>query len=78
MSSVEVVVDAPVLEEHLSLEQAVEELTVQELVAQPSVERLDPGVLQWRSWVDENGPNSGAESGVLVRPDTPPQTTAIW
>ena len=40
-----VVVDPPALGEDLSLEEQVEELAVQELVAKPSVERLDPGVL---------------------------------
>ena len=36
-----VVLDPPVLEQHLRLEQAVELLDGQELVAQPAVERLD-------------------------------------
>jgi len=64
VSSVDVVVDAPVLEEHLSLEQTVEELTVQELVAQSAVERLDPGVLPWRSRVDEDGVDAGEPAPV--------------
>ena len=42
---VHVVVDPPVLEEDLSLEQGLEELAVQVLVPQPAVEALDPGVL---------------------------------
>jgi hypothetical protein len=40
-----VVVDPPVLEEDFRLEQGLEELDVQELVAEPSVEGLDPDVL---------------------------------
>ena len=43
--SVHVVVDAPVIYEHLGFEQAVEAPCVEQLVAQSSVEGLDPGVL---------------------------------
>ena len=42
---VDVVVDSPVLEEDLCFEQGVETLAIQELIAESSVERLDPGVL---------------------------------
>jgi hypothetical protein len=43
--SVEVVVDSPVLCQHLSLEQAVAQLAVQVLVPEPTVEALASGVL---------------------------------
>src|ERR1700733_3459965 len=52
--SVHVVVDPPVLDEHLRLEQAVEAPAVEEFVTQSSVERLDPGVLPGRTRVDED------------------------
>ena len=45
VGSVQVVVDSPVLDDHLGLEQAVELPAVQRLITKPSVERLDPGVL---------------------------------
>ena len=45
MGSVLVVVDPPGFEEDLGLEQGLEDLDVQELVAEPPVEGLDPGVL---------------------------------
>ena len=45
---------APVGEHDPRLEQRVEELTVQELVAQARVERLDPGVLPGRARIDED------------------------
>jgi hypothetical protein len=45
MGPVLVVVDAPVLDDHAGLEQAVELPAVEELVAEAAVERLDPGVL---------------------------------
>jgi len=51
---VQVVVDAPVLDEHLGLEQGIEPLAVEEVVAKATVERLDPGVLPWGSRVDED------------------------
>ena len=44
-----VVLDPPVLEQHLRLEQAVELLDGEELVAQPAVERLDVRVLPRRA-----------------------------
>jgi len=44
-----VVVDPPVLDQHLGFEQGVEAVTVEELVTEPAVERLDPGVLP-RLW----------------------------
>jgi hypothetical protein len=52
--SVHVVVDPPVLDEHLRLEQAVEAPAVEVFVAQSSVEQLDPGVLPGRAGVDED------------------------
>jgi len=45
VGSVVVVVDAPVLDEDLGFEQVVELPAVEELLAEPAVERLDPGVL---------------------------------
>jgi hypothetical protein len=45
VGSLVIVFVSPVAEEHLRLEETVELLAVQELVAQTSVERLDPAVL---------------------------------
>ena len=53
VGSVLVVVDPPLLDEHLGLEQVVELPAVEELVAQPAVEGFDPGVLPRRAGVDE-------------------------
>ena len=47
-----VVLGPPVLEQHLRLEQAVELLDGQELVAQPAVERLDVWILPRRAGLD--------------------------
>ena len=55
-----VVVDAPVLGEDLALVEVVEEL----LVAHPSVEGLDPGVLPRRPRLDED--RRGAIESALV------------
>ena len=52
MGSVGVVVDAPVLDEHLSLGERLEELPREQLVADPRAEGLDVGVLPRRSWLD--------------------------
>src|SRR5208283_5833260 len=52
--SVHVVVDPPVLYEHLRLEQAVEAPAVEQLVTHPAVEGLDPGVLPGRARIDED------------------------
>ena len=41
--SVHVVVDPPVLDEYLGLEQRIEAPGVEQLVSQPAVERLDRG-----------------------------------
>ena len=41
VGSVHVVVDSPVLDEHLGFEQAVEAPAVEQLVSQPAVERLE-------------------------------------
>ena len=49
VGSVLVVVDAPVLDEHLGFEEVVELPAVEELVAEPAVERFDPRVLPWRA-----------------------------
>ena len=43
---------APALDHDLSLLQRIEDLPVQELVAQASVETLDIAVLPWTSWGD--------------------------
>ena len=55
MRSVGVVVDAPVFDDDFGFEQRIEDPQVQEFVAEAAVERLDPGVLPRRSWVDEHG-----------------------
>jgi hypothetical protein len=52
---VDVVVDPPVLEDHLGFEQGVEALAVEELVTEAPVERLDPGVLPRAARIDEHG-----------------------
>ena len=49
-----VVVDPPVLDEHAGFEEVVEVAAVEELVAEPAVEALDPGVLPRRAGVDED------------------------
>lgn len=46
VGSVVVVVDAPVLDEDLGFEEAVEGPAVEELVAEAAVERLDPAFCQ--------------------------------
>ena len=79
VGSVLVVVDAPVLDEHLGFEEVVEPPAVEELVAEPAVERLDPGVLPWGAGVDEDradpveaapvGHGVGDELGTVVEPD---------
>src|SRR3974390_2368688 len=51
--SVDVVVDAPVLDEYLGLEQGVEAPGVEQFVTQTAVEGFDPGVLPGRARVDE-------------------------
>ncbi len=55
---VDVVVDAPVLEEDLGLEQRVEALSVQVLVTQAAVERFDPGVLPRAAGMRTSSPAS--------------------
>ena len=52
MRALRVVLDPPVLDQHLRLEQAVELLDGQELVAQPAVERLHVRVLPRRTGLD--------------------------
>jgi hypothetical protein len=50
-----VVVKAPVLGQHLSLQQGVEELLAQQLVSDSGVERFDVCVLPGRPRLDEAG-----------------------
>ena len=52
--ALEIVFTPPVGQHHLELEQGVELLAVQELVAEPTVEVLDPGVLPRWTRVDEH------------------------
>ena len=76
-----VVLDPPVLDQHLRLEQAVELLDGQELVAQPAVERLDEWVFPRRTGFDvaaartaEPAPVAqrvGRELGPVVAADVP-------
>ncbi len=47
VGSVLVVVDAPVADEDLGFEERVELPEVEQLVSEPAVEGLDPGVLPW-------------------------------
>jgi hypothetical protein len=48
-----VVVLAPTLDDDPSLSKAVEQLTVQELIAKLGVEALAIAVFPWRAWLDE-------------------------
>ena len=74
-----IVVTAPALNHDLSLLQRVEDLPIQELVAQASVEAFDITVLPWTARGDvgrlgANGVNPlpyglGDELGTVVRPD---------
>ena len=43
--TVHVVVDSPVLDEHLGFEEGIEAVPVEEFVTEPAVEGFDPGVL---------------------------------
>ena len=73
-----VVVDAPVLDDDLGLEEGVEQLAVEELVAEAAVEALDPGVLPRAARVDEDrvgavepapvGDGMGDELGPVIEP----------
>ncbi len=88
--SVRVVVDAPVLDQYSGFEEAVEPPQVQQFVAEPTVERLDPRVLPRRAGVDEHGvdgvepapvrdrtgDNSGPLSN-LTTPGTPRCATSL-
>ncbi len=58
VGSVGVVVEPPVLDDHAGFEEAVEAPRVEQLVAESSVEGLDPGVLPWRAGVDEHRPGA--------------------
>src|SRR5271166_2129989 len=53
VGSVGVVVAAPVFDDHAGFEQRVELPRVEQFVAWPAVERLDPGVLPRRAGIDE-------------------------
>ena len=64
-----VVLDPPVLEQHLRLEQAVELLDGQELVAQPAVERLDVWVLPRRPNAVCTCPSRAATRSTIASPD---------
>ena len=59
-----VVLDPPVLDQHLRLEQAVELLDGQELVAQPAVERLDVRLLPRRTGLDVAAARAGEPAPV--------------
>ena len=81
-----VVLDAPVLDQHLRLKQAVELLDGQELVAQPAVERLDEWVFPRRTGLDvaaggagEPAPVAqgvGRELGSIIATDVPRRRSA--
>ena len=59
-----VVATPPGFDENPVFSQGVENLSVQELVAQPRVETPDVSVLPGRTWLDESG--SGADRGGLL------------
>jgi len=69
----------PALDHDLRLLQRIEDLPVQQLVAQASVEALDVPVLPWAAWSDVGGLSTdrgnpflhglGDELGPVVRPD---------
>ena len=40
----------PAFDDDLRLGERVEDLTIQQLIPQPCVERLDKAVFPWRSW----------------------------
>ena len=63
-----VVVAPPGFDENLRLLQGVEDLSVEELVAQPRAEALDISILLGRTRLDEGGP--GADRGDPL-PDSP-------
>src|ERR1044071_938815 len=50
-----VVVAPPALDHDLGLAQAVEDLAVQQLVAEPGIEALDEGALPWAAGGDVGG-----------------------
>ena len=50
-----VVVNAPLLDEDLSLAQAVEQLAVEQLAPEPGVEAFAISVLPRRAWLDVSG-----------------------
>jgi hypothetical protein len=58
MRSVGILVDPPVFDDDPGFAQGVEAPGVEQFIAQPPVERLDPSVLPGRSGIDEQG--SGA------------------
>lgn len=59
-----VVVDMPVLDERVSLEEGVEDLAVEELVAKASLEGFDPGLVPGLIPVDEGCPGSAKATPV--------------
>jgi hypothetical protein len=63
-----VVVHPPVLEEDLRLQQGVEGLSVQELVAESAIEALDPGVLPRLSGQSKIGPPVGPDNRYYILP----------
>jgi hypothetical protein len=58
-----VVVDPPVLYEHLGFEQGIEAIAVEQLVTQATVEALDPGVLPRAARIDEHGVRADPKPG---------------
>ena len=62
-----VVLDPPVLDQHPGLEQAVEGLDGEQLVAQPAAEALHIGVLPGRARLDVAGPGAGEAAPVAQR-----------
>jgi len=58
LGPVHVVVDPPVFGQDLGFEEGVEALGVEVLIAHPTVERLDLGVLPGAARVDEGGPRA--------------------
>jgi len=56
---------APLFDGELSLSQRAEDLTVEELIAQLSIERLDVAILPRVALRDESGPGPGRGNPVL-------------
>src|SRR3954454_18275319 len=62
-----VVVPAPALDHDLALAQAVEDLAIEQLVAEPGVEALDEAVLPGAAWGDVGGPGTARLDSSLDR-----------